>query len=86
VKILHIIKKTNDTYAWRTASRQQRGETNEVSVLLLQDAVFSPIRDDLEVFACRDDVRARGVHTEASLVDYEDIVKMMLNADSIVCW
>ena len=86
VKILHIIKKTNDSSAWQTAIRQRDKKGNQVLILLIQDAVFNPIRDDMEVFACRDDVIARGVKTEASLVGYKDIVKMLQDADSIVCW
>ncbi len=86
MNILHIIKNTNDSYAWKTASRQRRKKGNQVTILLLHDAVFSPVQNDIEVFACQDDVVARGVKTKASLVDYEEIVKMLLNADSIVCW
>ena len=86
VKILHIIKKINDTYAWQTASRQRRNEGNRVIILLLQDGVFNPIQGDMEVFACQDDVAARGVRTKASLVGYEEIVGMLLDADSVVCW
>ena len=86
MKILHIIKKINDTYAWQTASRQQRKEENRVTILLLHDAVFDSVRDDVEVFACRDDALARGVNTKASLLGYEEIVRMLLDADSVVCW
>jgi sulfur relay protein TusB/DsrH len=86
VKILHIIKKTNDTFAWQTAARQQQKKGNRISILLIHDAVFNPIQDDMEVFACRDDVVARGVETKASLVSYEEIVRMLLDADSVVSW
>ncbi len=86
VKILHIIKQTNDTYAWQTARRQQKKKGNRVMVLLLHDAVFGPMRDDMEIFSCRDDVVARGVKTNGSLVGYEEIVKMLLEADTTVCW
>ena len=86
VKILHIIKKPDDSSAWQTAIRQRDKKGNQVRVLLIQDAVFNPIRDDVEVFACQDDVIVRGVKTEASLVGYRDIVKMLQDADSIVCW
>lgn len=86
MKILHIIKKTNDWYAWQTVLRQQRKEANLVTILLLHDAVFTPIHDDLKVFACRDDVVARGVKTKASLTGYEEIVRMLMEADSVVCW
>ena len=86
VKVLHIIKKINDTYAWQTASRQQSEKGNRIIILLFHDAVFGPVQDDMEVFACRDDVIARGAETKASLVDYEEIVRMLLDADSVVCW
>ncbi|MEE9610517.1 MAG: hypothetical protein V3W19_04655 [Desulfatiglandales bacterium] len=86
MKILHIIKKIDDTYAWQTAARQQRKERNRVIILLIHDAVFNPVQDDMEVFACQDDVMARGVETRASLVGYEEIVKMLLDADSVACW
>ncbi len=86
MKILHIIKKTNDWYAWQTVLRQQKKKANLVTIILLHDAVFTPIHDDLEVFACRDDVVARGVKTKASLVGYEEIVRMLMEVDSVVCW
>ncbi len=86
MKILHIIKKPNDISAWQTAIQQRDKKGSQVRVLLIQDAVFNPIRDDVEVFACQDDVIVRGVKTEASLVGYKDIVEMIQDADSIVCW
>lgn len=86
VKILHIIKNIDDTYAWQTAVRQQKKGGNQVIILLIHDAVFNTVQDDTEVFACQDDVMARGVETKASLVDYEEIVKMLLDADSVVSW
>ncbi len=86
MKILHIIKKIDDTYAWQTAAQQQKKEENQVIILLIHDAVFNTVQDDTEVFACQDDVMARGVETKASLVDYEEIVKMLLDADSVVSW
>ena len=87
MKVLHIIKKTNDTYAWEAASRQRGKKDGQVFVLLLHDAVLAQSPGDADgVFACRDDVAARGVQTQAPLVGYEEIVKMLLEADSVVCW
>lgn len=84
--ILHIIKKMNDTYAWHTASRQNSDKDNRVIILLLHDAVYGPINGDMEVFACQDDVEARGVKIETSLAGYEEIVNLLLDADSVICW
>jgi len=87
MKVLHIIKKTNDTYAWESALRQREKKDDQVLVLLLHDAVLASGPVDADgVFACRDDVAARGVKTKAQLVGYEEIVKMLLEADSVVCW
>lgn len=87
MKALHIIKNTDDVYAWAAVSRQRETGHGHVSVLLLHDAVFTPVPEGLDgVFACRDDAAARGVRTQALLVGYEEIVKMLLEADSVVCW
>ncbi len=87
MKILHIIKKTNDNYAWETACRQRERSGEQVAVLLLHDAVFTSLPEEGSwVLACKDDVTARGIKTVATLVGYENIVEMILDADSVVCW
>lgn len=84
--ILHIIKKANDSYAWQTASRKKGKGDRKVAVLLIQDGVYSPTHGEMEVFACREDVTMRGAKTKARLVSYEEIVEMLADADSVVCW
>jgi sulfur transfer complex TusBCD TusB component (DsrH family) len=86
MNILHIMKEPDDAYAWQTAETQRSHEGDRVTVLLLQDAIFSGNRGSDRVFACRDDVLARGARTEASLVGYPEIVNLILESDSIVCW
>ena len=86
MRTLHIIKETNDRYAWQTALKQQKKNPDRITILLLQDAVFTPIEGDFEVFACREDVVSRGVKTAATRTDYEEIVRMLMDADSVVCW
>lgn len=87
MKILHVIRKTNDSYAWGTVSRHRERAENQVVVLLLHDAVFTaPAEENDTILACRDDVVARGVKTRVVLIGYEEIVKMLLEADSVVCW
>ncbi len=87
MKILHIIKKTSDTYAWDTVVLQREKGGEQVEVLLLHDAVFTPLPDEWSwVFACKDDVTARGIGTVATLVEYENIVEMIIDADSVICW
>ena len=86
MRILHVIKQTDDPLAWQTVRQQLNNKENCVTVLLLHDAVFCAIQDGGEIYACQDDVFARGVQTSASLVDYTEIVEMLLEADSVVSW
>ena len=86
MRILHVIKRMDDICAWETAARQAEKEGNHVSILLLQDAVFNPVQAEINTFACEEDVFSRGVKTDALIVDYEEIVTIILNTDSIICW
>lgn len=87
MKTLHIIKKTEDAMAWDTVLRQREKAADTVAVLLLHDAVFTPCPGEgAGIFACRDDVAARGVKTSAALVGYEEVVRLIFDADSVVCW
>ena len=67
MKILHIINKLNDVYAWQAVYRQKRKEENTIEVLLLHDAVYSQVQEEVEVMASKDDVLGkRGGDSEAS--------------------
>ncbi len=86
MKILHVIRKTNDHYAFDVIQRQRQAGENEVAVLLLQDAVLTPPDDEAGLFVCGDDAAARGVAPRGERVGYDDIVKMLLEYDSVVSW
>ncbi len=86
MKILHVIRKTNDVYAFDMVQRQRQAAENEVAVLLLQDAVLTPPADEAGLFVCRDDATARGVKPRGEMVGYDDIVRMLLEYDSVVSW
>lgn len=81
MKILHIIRNPNDTTPLEIALAQSRD--NEVSVLLLHDAVYS--RPELTSFACAADAKARGI-TVHKCVDYKEIVAMLFEYDRVVSW
>jgi sulfur relay protein TusB/DsrH len=85
-KILHVIKNTNDRYAYETCLRQNEEKGAAISVLLLHDAVFTPPEGVESLYACRDDAEARGTKNAGRLVTYEEIVEMLLRADTVICW
>ena len=81
MKILHIIRNPNDSTPFEIAKSQDDG--NEVSVLLLHDAVYA--KSDLTTFAASSDAKARGVTTH-ECVDYDRIVQMFFEYDKVVSW
>ncbi|MBI5183019.1 MAG: hypothetical protein HY999_01460 [Nitrospinae bacterium] len=87
MKILHVVKKENDSYAIDIA-RRQLASGKEVILVLLHDAVLSTIPlDGLKVFACHDDVKARGgSKLNIETIDYQGIVKLIFEADNITSW
>jgi len=84
-KILHVLKSRKDPYACETLRRQQE-KGADVSVLLLHDAVLAPPEGVEKIYVCRDDVEARGGAWVGRSVDYDAIVSLLLEADSVICW
>lgn len=87
MKILHVIKKQNDSYAIDTA-RKQIASGKEVTVVLLHDAILSTISlDGIRAFASQDDIKARGgSKINIETIDYQGIVKLIFEADNITSW
>ncbi len=84
MKILHIMREINDTRALETA-RAQAAE-NEVTVVLLQDAVLGQVSWEGEVYACREDVEARGGGQGAQQVEYRELIRMIFGHDRVIMW
>ena len=91
MKILHLIRNPHDSYAADIAARQQKAG-HEVALLLLHDAVYDAIgvkplsEQGIAAYACADDVQARGIASQAELLDYKGIVTLMFAYDKVVCW
>ena len=86
MKILHIIKKPHDLFAYDMAEKQAENDTQEVSILLMHDAVYTPPKNHTRLFICRDDMEARGLECPGTSVSYEDIVNLLLESNSVVSW
>lgn len=86
MRILHMIKNKHDTIAFMIAKKQ--ASTNDVSILLLHDAILVDRSqlNGLKVFACKDDVLARGIKTQCQLVDYPGIVNLIFDNERVISW
>jgi sulfur relay protein TusB/DsrH len=86
MKTLHIVRNPNDHFAYGVVSKERARGQKEVSLLLMHDAVYTPPPEHARLFACRDDVEARGVKSPARLVNYEEIVELLLDSESVCSW
>ena len=86
MKILHMVKSPNDSLAYDTALGQRQIGENEVWILLLQDAVYTPPPNWDKLYVCHDDLLARGVNCSGIQVDYGEMVDLLLSVDTVVNW
>jgi len=85
VSIVHLIRSSRDSYPLEVA-RRQAAEGHNVSLILLHDGVYLCLNTGLKTYACRDDVLARGIQTQAELVDYDRILELVFAHDNVCCW
>lgn len=84
-KILHIVKNPKDPHALKVIA--DRMKEDEVSILLIQDAVrIEPPLPDKAVFVLDEDAAERRVTPKFESIGYERMLKMILEADSVVVW
>lgn len=87
MKILHLMRQLHDQSALDIISRQAADPHHEVAVLLLHDAVYvPPSLAGAELYACKDDVMARGLETSGKLLDYTEMIDLIFAAERVVVW
>ncbi|MGR3310683.1 MAG: DsrH/TusB family sulfur metabolism protein [Candidatus Brocadiales bacterium] len=93
MRILHIVKNKHDTLSFSMAKGQALD--NDVSILLLHDAVLVDRSqlNGLKVFACKDDVLARGIGMQSGhlsgawvVVNYPEIVNLIFDNEKVISW
>ncbi len=86
MKVLHIIRSNDDPLARRIIEDMGGDNGAEQTLLLMQDGVYANPQGAASVFACSDDVTARGVETDVPLVEYDRIVEMIFESDKVITW
>jgi sulfur relay protein TusB/DsrH len=88
MRILHILRENRDKWPFELAEAQQK-LGYDVAVLLIHDAVLARQQSGIKVYSCLDDVVARGVKMTsegAEVVDYDAIVRLCFEYDSVSIW
>ena len=86
---LFIVKEKNDLDPLIKMYELSRPEmAREITFLLIHDAVlieFDYFKDS-KVFACHDDVKARGINSPFYTLDYTQILKLIEDSDKVISW
>jgi sulfur relay protein TusB/DsrH len=54
--------------------------------VLIQDAVLGYADWEGQLYACQEDLAARGVEGKGKVVDYDDLVRMIFAHDRVIMW
>jgi len=81
MKTLHIVRKTSDPLAFEAIQSDP-----DASVLLVQDAVLIKGAYPVDTVACREDIMARGITSPFRMVDYAEIVRLIVEHDRVITW
>jgi len=82
-KILYLVTKGPGQSSLNLLPKHPQ-TTEEISVILLQDGVSHRQLPTSHVFALSDDVASRGVASSFPSVSYQDILRMLFEADGVV--
>ncbi len=68
--------------------KSQAKMAREVTLLLIHDAVLIEpnLINNFKIFACSDDVKARGINTPFCTLDYKQMLKLIADCDKAICW
>ena len=84
MKTLHIIRNIDNKLAQEVINHE--GAKGDVTVLLIQDGVFSSLQWAGDIYASVNDVEARGLNTSYKLVDYSSICQLIIDHDKVIVW
>lgn len=85
MKILHLLRSLDDQRALATA-QAQADVGHQVTLLLLHDAVLANPAFPGPVFAVADDVTARGGRSRHQTIDYDAMVRLIVEHDQVISW
>lgn len=86
VRIFHILKDNNPTEALAAISKEAKKSAQNLSVLLIQEAVRLNPDLPVKIFVLEEDARKRGIASEFESIQYEKMLDLILTSDSVIVW
>jgi sulfur transfer complex TusBCD TusB component (DsrH family) len=85
-RILHILKEINPSEALAIIAKQAKQPAQELSVLLIQEAVRLQPDLPVKVYILEEDARTRGVPSRFEAINYSKMLDLIFSSDSVVTW
>jgi sulfur relay protein TusB/DsrH len=85
-RILHILKEINSTEALAIIAKEVKQPSQELSIILIQEAVRLPIDLSSKIYVLDEDAKARGVVSKFEMINYSKMLDLILSSDSVVTW
>ena len=84
-KTLHLVKSAGTSHPWDLLSTPSFQAT-DASIVLLQDAVVANVELQFPTFVLAPDAVRRGVTPPYSLINDDQLLDMILEADTVLVW
>ena len=85
-RILHILKESDSTEALTIIAKEAKQPSQELSIILIQEAVRLPIDLPFKTYVLDEDAKARGVVSKFEMINYSKMLDLVLSSDSVVTW
>jgi len=86
VRIFHILKDDNPREALAAISKEANASAQNLSVLLIQEAVRLNPDLPVKIYVLEEDAQKRGIASEFESIQYEKMLDLILTSHSVIVW
>jgi sulfur relay protein TusB/DsrH len=85
-RILHILREINQPEAMAIIAQQAKQSSQELSILLIQEAVHLLPDLPAKIYVLEEDARTRGVTSRFETINYSTMLDLIFSHDSVIAW
>ncbi|HET6466015.1 MAG TPA: hypothetical protein VFH55_10430 [Nitrospiria bacterium] len=85
-RILHVLKDANPAEALAVISKEANGSVQNMSVLLIQEAVRLQPDLPVKIYVLEEDAQKRGIEAGFESINYTKMLDLILSSHSVVVW
>ena len=85
-RILHLLKDANSAEALAVISKEANGSVQDLSVLLIQEAVRLHPDLPVKIYVLEEDAQKKGIKAGFESISYTKMLYLILSSHSVVVW